>query len=64
MCDTPQSMAAAFGVEYLGKLPMDKNMLKACENGESFLVNYPNSPAAAPFTQIVKKIVDITSKSV
>lgn len=61
--DTPESMADKFGVPYLGKLPMDPNMMNACERGESFLQTYANSVAAAPFAMIVEKIVEKTQQA-
>lgn len=58
--NNPKAMSDFFNVPYLGKLPMDPNMMKACEEGKSFLEAYPNSPASQPFADIVKKIVDMT----
>ena len=58
---TPASMAAQFGVPYLGKLPMDPNMMEACERGRSFLDAFPVSPAAGPFTAIVDKLIEATA---
>jgi len=56
----PETMAAKFNVPYLGRLPMDPNMMRACEEGKSFLEVYPHSPAALPFSNIVSKIVALT----
>ena len=53
-------MADLFSVPYFGKVPMDPNMMYACENGLSFLEKYPNSPAAGPFSLIVDKLVAAT----
>ena len=50
-------MASLFSVPYLGKLPMDPNMMYACENGFSFLEKFPNSPAAGPFSAIVDLLI-------
>jgi MinD-like ATPase involved in chromosome partitioning or flagellar assembly len=61
LCNNPQSMAERFGVPYLGKLPMDPNILRACEEGKSFIDAYPSSVAAAPFAEIVQKIVQQTA---
>ncbi len=55
--NTPQGMAQRFGVEYLGKLPMDPNMMRACEEGRSFLQAYSQSAAARPFEAIVNRII-------
>jgi Flp pilus assembly CpaE family ATPase len=56
-------MARAFGVPYLGSIPMDPNVLAACEAGTSFLDAYPGSAAAAAFSGIVDKIVIAASSS-
>lgn len=53
-------MAEAHGVPFLGDVPMDPNLLKACEEGEAFTTVYPNSPAAKPFSRIVKAVIDAT----
>ncbi len=58
--NTPQGMAQRFDVPYLGKLPMDPNMMRACEEGKSFLEAYPGSVAAAPFAAVVQQIVQMT----
>ena len=57
---TPSSMAVQFGVPYLGKLPMDPNMMEACEKGMSFLEAFPTSSAAGSFSAIVDKIIATT----
>ena len=49
----PMQMARKFNVPYLGRLPMDPNMMACCEKGENFLQKYPNSAAAAPLRAIV-----------
>lgn len=58
--NTPQGMAQRFDVPYLGKLPMDPNMMRACEEGKSFLEAYPQSVAAVPFASVVNQIVQLT----
>ena len=57
---TPSSMAVQFGVPYLGKLPMDPNMMEACEKGMSFLEAFPTSSAAGAFSAIIDKIIAVT----
>jgi len=51
-------MAAKFNVPYLGKLPMDHNMLRACEEGRSVVDAYPDSLVVAPFKTIVQTIAE------
>ncbi|CAM9178582.1 unnamed protein product [Ectocarpus fasciculatus] len=57
---TPQKMATDFGIPFLGSIPMDPNMLSACEKGCSFLEAFPDSPASGAFSSIVQKVVDAT----
>ena len=58
---TPETMARKFGVPFLGSLPMDPKMTKACEQGESFVDLFPTSVVALRFQEIVRKIIDATS---
>ena len=60
IANTPSKMADLFSVPYFGKVPMDPNMMYACENGLSFLEKFPNSPAAGPFSLIVDKLIAAT----
>jgi Flp pilus assembly CpaE family ATPase len=62
--NTPEKMANLFGVPYLGKLPMDPNMMYSCENGFSFLDQFPNSPATKPFSSIIDKVIDVTKNEI
>lgn len=56
-------MAKAYGVPFLGQVPLDPNLLKACEEGEAFTTVYTESPAAKPFGKIVASVIDATSDS-
>jgi Mrp family chromosome partitioning ATPase len=63
----PRSMAEKFNVPFLGSLPLDPNLLKACEDGLSFVDHYPDSSAARPLNEIVDNLVKalpITEESV
>merc|ERR1712146_328008 len=44
--NNPHLMSTKFEVPFLGSIPLDPNLLKACDEGESFVENYPSSPAA------------------
>ncbi|DAZ98299.1 TPA: hypothetical protein N0F65_008885 [Lagenidium giganteum] len=52
-----EAMANKFGVPFLGKLPLDEQMTGACEEGVSFLEEYPTSVAAPAFAKIVEDII-------
>lgn len=53
----PKGMAEKFNVKYLGALPLDPNLLKACEDGICFVQHYKASPAVRYMNSIVDKIV-------
>jgi len=53
----PQSMARKYNVPYLGRLPMDPNMMACCENGDNFLAEFPDSAAAGPLRDIVSNLL-------
>jgi len=59
----PAKMAADFGAPYLGKLPMDPNVMKSCESGVSFTDSYPSSLAVLPLNSIIDQIVKECSSS-
>ena len=54
--DGPQQMAARFGCPFLGSIPMDANLTKACEEGEPFNEAYKESVGATAFSRIVSKV--------
>jgi len=59
----PQGMAEAFGVPFLGKIPLDSNFLKACEEGKGFVEAFPGSSTSVAFQGIVDKVVSVTTNS-
>jgi len=56
----PKGMAAAFDVPFLGKLPLDPDLLRACEEGVSLAEKAPQSPAVPALEKIVQGILDET----
>jgi hypothetical protein len=60
--NNPVEMAKKFNIPYLGKIPMDGNLIKSCEDGFSFLQTFPSSVASEPFRAIVMKIIEITDR--
>lgn len=56
----PMGMARRYQIPYLGKLPMDPNMMRSCEEGRCFLESYPSSTATKAFGDIIKTIVAAT----
>ncbi len=60
--NNPKAMADKFNVPYFGSIPMDPNMMAACEEGRSFLEVFPASSAARSFSSIVEQVIAATSK--
>jgi Mrp family chromosome partitioning ATPase len=55
----PKAMAERFNVPYWGVLPMDPDLLQACENGKPFVDACPDSLAAKALKDFCKKITTI-----
>ena len=50
-----EKICMELGVTFLGKIPLDPGITEKCDNGEAFVVAYPNSVAAKVFDEIVNK---------
>ncbi|QLQ77911.1 hypothetical protein HG537_0A01580 [Torulaspora globosa] len=46
------------GINFLGSVPLDPRIGKCCDNGESFLDTYPDSPASEAVLQVVESLRD------
>jgi len=57
----PEGMAETFGVPFLGKIPLDSNFLRACEDGKGFVEAFPESTTSTAFQGIVDKVVELTA---
>ncbi|CAI5703583.1 hypothetical protein KXD40_008796 [Peronospora effusa] len=57
-----EAMAKKFNVPFLGRLPLDNKMTGACEEGVSFLDEYPDAVAAPAFSKIVQDIIASVEK--
>lgn len=53
----PEGMAAAFGVPFLGKLPLDPLLLASCEAGEAYVTKHPDARGVRPFLDITSAVV-------
>ncbi|XP_076323296.1 NUBP iron-sulfur cluster assembly factor 1 [Tachypleus tridentatus] len=53
-----EKMAAEMNVPFLGKIPLDSQIGKSCDEGKSFLREVPDSPAAKAYHMILKRIVN------
>ena len=58
--NSPQSMAARFNVPYLGALPLDPSLQRACESGTCLVCQcQQHSPAFTPFVRLVDTMLSI-----
>jgi MinD superfamily P-loop ATPase len=46
-------MAKDMGVPFLGKIPLDPRIARSCDEGKSFLDEYPEAPAAKAYREII-----------
>eukprot|EP00591_Stephanopyxis_turris_P016233 CAMPEP_0195541474 /NCGR_PEP_ID=MMETSP0794_2-20130614/51106_1 /TAXON_ID=515487 /ORGANISM="Stephanopyxis turris, Strain CCMP 815" /LENGTH=275 /DNA_ID=CAMNT_0040675575 /DNA_START=1275 /DNA_END=2102 /DNA_ORIENTATION=+ len=53
----PEAMAKKFGAPFLGSLPLDANLLEACEDGICFTENFEGSPAVKHLDSLVDSLV-------
>ncbi|KNE59583.1 hypothetical protein AMAG_03841 [Allomyces macrogynus ATCC 38327] len=51
-----KKMCEDMGVPYLGAIPLDPRITKACDAGVSFLDEFPDSPATLAYLDIVKQV--------
>ncbi|KAI9202163.1 P-loop containing nucleoside triphosphate hydrolase protein [Polychytrium aggregatum] len=58
-----RKMAADTGINFLGSIPIDPRIAKSCDFGESFLDQYPESPAYKSYMDIIEKIKAFVSQS-
>jgi ATP-binding protein involved in chromosome partitioning len=51
-----EKIAQEYSVPFLGKIPLDPRVCEASDLGHPFIMEYPDSPAAKAFMEIVEKI--------
>ncbi|WLF80663.1 cytosolic Fe-S cluster assembly factor nbp35 [Lodderomyces elongisporus] len=53
-----EKLCKELGIEFLGSVPLDPRIGKACDDGESFFDLYPDSPAATAILDVVDALRD------
>ncbi|MEQ2237943.1 Cytosolic Fe-S cluster assembly factor nubp1 [Ilyodon furcidens] len=56
-----EKMCADLSLPLLGKVPLDPRIGRSCDEGNSFLKDFPDSPAAVVYHRIVQCIQDYCS---
>lgn len=54
-----EALSKECNIPFLGKVPLDPRIGKSCDNGENFLLEYPDSPASTAILEIIDRIRDI-----
>ncbi|KAF9359281.1 cytosolic Fe-S cluster assembly factor nbp35 [Mortierella sp. AD094] len=57
-----KKMAADTNVRFLGSIPLDPRIGKSCDQGLSFLEEYPDSPATKAYQDIISEIKKVLSQ--
>ncbi|EEH18397.1 cytosolic Fe-S cluster assembly factor nbp35 [Paracoccidioides brasiliensis Pb03] len=55
-------LAKEMGIPFLGAVPLDPRVGMACDYGESFMDNFPDSPASAALRGVVRGIVKLVGE--
>ena len=53
-----ERMAQEMGIQMLGKIPVDAEIVRSCDSGKPYLQNYPCTDAGEAFDSIARSIVD------
>jgi Mrp family chromosome partitioning ATPase len=51
-----RKLAKETGIKFLGAVPLDPEIVKACDDGESFFENFPDSPACKALRKVVRRV--------
>ncbi len=54
-----ESMAGDMAVPFLGRIPIDPNIVTACDQGEPYVQRYADSPAADSFGRIADRVLEL-----
>lgn len=53
-----EKMAEEMAVPFLGRIPLDPRIAQSCDEGQSFILEFPDSPAAVAYRSIIASITD------
>lgn len=58
-----ENMALEMNLAFLGRIPIDPQIVDACDSGQPYIEKYKNSSAAQSFNQAIKPILEFNYKS-
>ena len=53
-----EKMSSEMGVPFLGRIPLDPQLVQACDSGEPYLANFENTLTAQAFKEAFQLIID------
>jgi len=53
-----EKMASEMNVPFLGSIPLEPNIVKSCDQGNPYIVNYSRDKAARSFKEVIRKIIE------
>jgi len=56
-------MALEMNVPFLGRIPLDPQIARACDEGKFYMNAFPDSPATKEFEKVFQGIVDYTQNN-
>jgi len=56
--DGAANLARDLGVQFLGDIPLDPQVMKTCDSGKPIILSSPQSPVSKTYKEIAKKIFD------
>jgi len=58
-----EAMCKEMNIELLGKIPLDPMLARSCDEGKSYITQFPNSKVSLEYQTIVTKLLKIVTKS-
>ncbi len=55
-------MCAEMDIPFLGSIPLDPYLMRACEEGKSYVSNYPRAPAVSGFANVLATVMSTSDK--
>ena len=54
-----EEMARSMEVPFLGKIPIDPEIVEACDNGEPYVDRFKDSTTAKAFQKVIQPLLDL-----
>ncbi|MDD5134114.1 MAG: P-loop NTPase [Phycisphaerae bacterium] len=54
-----KKMALEMNIPFLGKIPIDPQIVNACDSGEPYIQHYSSSQAAKSFNEAIKPVLEL-----